>query len=373
MKTPRPLLPAVLLATTALLAACQSASRNQTPIDTLHARAASGDATAQFELGKLLDSPNSTSSTVPVHLALNFYELAAAQGHPEAAEHAGYYLLHRFGGETDHARALRWLLPASQAGRPRATELIATSYLRGQGVPQDPTQAFTWFERAAAQGSAEACFRLGYACANGQGAPRNEARAVAWFLQGAEKENSSSRACLGMMAWSGRGLPQDYAVARRWFEQAIASPGGNTWAPYMLGFMSENGHGAPPDLAQAATYYQQAATGGYYKATIRHALLSPNASPVELKWLVRDAERGNPVDQFLLGLVHQQGFGVPQSDEDALVWLELATTNPDYRMTAAHEAATLLRKQLPPDAVRKADQRIQTLREQFRQTPVNLF
>lgn len=372
MKTPRHLLPSLLLSATALLSACQS-SNHAMKSDDLLVRAESGDATAQFELGNRYDAPDNSSSPESIQQALVWYERAAAQGHMKAAEHAGYVLLNGLAGEPDHARAMKWLIPASDAGQTWATELIANSHLRGQGVPGDPAQAFTWFERAAAQGSAEALFRLGYACANGQGAPRDEARAVFWFLQGAEKGNSPSRACLGMMAWSGRGMPQDYAVARSWFEQAIASKGGNTWAPFMLGFMSENGHGTVRDMKQAAAYYQQAATGGYYQAKIRHALLANEIPPVELKWLVRNADRGSPVDQFLLGLVYQQGLGVPQNDEDALVWLELAATNPDYRMTAAHEAALRLRKQLPPDALRKADERIRTLSEQFRQTPINLF
>lgn len=372
MKTSRTRLPSVLLAAAALLSACQSPDAAMKP-DPLRARAEAGDAAAQFELGNSYDAPDNSSSPESVREALVWYERAAAQGHAKAAEHAGYVLLNGLAGEPDHARALKWLLPASEAGQPWATELIATSYLRGQGVTKNPIQACSWFERAAAQGSAEALFRLGYACANGQGAPRDEARAVAWFLQGAEKGNGSSRACLGMLAWSGRGLPRDYAVARRWFEQALAVKGGNTWAPFMLGLMSENGHGVPRDLAQAATCYQQSASGGYYQAKIRHALLANEVPPVELKWLVRGAERGNPIDQFLLGLACQQGLGVPKNNENALVWLELAAANPDFPLPAAREAATRLRTQLPPDTLRQADERIRTLREQFRQTPINLF
>ncbi|MEZ0295820.1 MAG: hypothetical protein ACAI35_05125, partial [Candidatus Methylacidiphilales bacterium] len=363
-------------------------------------KAESGNAEAQFQLGVLYDKPDDSSSTDDLKQALYWYEKAAAQQFPKAAEYAGYLLIKGMAGKiettqengtkvakTDHARALKWLLPESEAGSAFASELIGTSYLRGQGVDPDTTKALQFMERGAGQGSAECMFRMGYAYANAQGRPRDNAKAIEFFRKGAEAGNSSCCACLGTMAWAGRGMPQDYAIAKQWFERAMACRGGNSWAPYMLGLMSENGQGSPRDMKQAVHFYKEAAAGRYYYAKIRCSLLHAAGTADipdyqdDINWALQGAETGNPLNQFALGHGYLQGRkaypssdgqSLPQSDRDALIWLSLSAAD-KLNMVAATELCSTLRKRLPAEDLRVADERIAELRSKFNIDEVPLF
>jgi TPR repeat protein len=121
----------------------------------LQARAQSGDATAQFQLGTL--DYVGLGVVQDYTGAATLLKQAAAAGNAQAQCELGF--LYQTGSfaqgppPPDPADALPWYeKSAAQGDKWGAFALAALYQSGGQGVKPDPTQAQSWFAKAAAQG-----------------------------------------------------------------------------------------------------------------------------------------------------------------------------------------------------------------------------
>lgn len=112
------------------------------------------------------------------------YELAARQGHPEAAFNLGFMLYYGAGASAadcelipDREKAAPWLLRAAQTGKPRAQFLVGRMYKTGEGLTRSMDDAFDWLEKAANAGLTEAQYDLGLLYAQ----VGNRREAYFWF------------------------------------------------------------------------------------------------------------------------------------------------------------------------------------------------
>ncbi len=106
--------------------------------------AKSGDPSAQFVVGKVLDYGND-GVTQNQEEAVGWYRRAAEQGYPGAQFNMG------------------------------------SCYQLGEGVKEDKGQAVYWYRRAAIQGDADSQYMLGLCYARGEGVATNSSKAIAWF------------------------------------------------------------------------------------------------------------------------------------------------------------------------------------------------
>ena len=142
------------------------------------------------------------------------------------------------------------------------------------------------------------------------------------------------------------GAPQAGIEAIKWYRHAAEQ--GNADAQTNLGFCYEFGHGVPQDIAEAAKWYRMAAVQGCADAQnklvvgIQSGRIVPLDNEEEWKWYLSEekarvvrsskkgAERGEMMDQFVLGLHYEKGFGGPQDLSEAYKWLKLAAAqNPN--------------------------------------------
>ncbi|MCT7946270.1 tetratricopeptide repeat protein [Shewanella septentrionalis] len=155
----------------------------------LKPNAEAGDATFQYELGLLYErqpllDPDATQ-------AINWFEKAAAQQHPDADYHLG---------------ALYW-----HDGR----------------VTSDYSKAREYFEKSAAAGDELAKDDLGHMLAAGQGGPKDLARAEALLSERAA-DDDFRQYYLGKRFLYGEDFAVDYDKARHWLSQSVAR--GNDFA-----------------------------------------------------------------------------------------------------------------------------------------------
>ena len=143
-----------------------AALSGQRTVPELQALAAQGDASAQFNLGRL----HVTGTGVP----------------------------------QDDATAARWYRRAAEQGHAGAQHSLGVRYDSGQGVSEDDTEAVLWYTRAAQQQHWEAQFRLGRMYANGTGVNQDNVQAVQWFRLAAAQGNIHAQECLLRMTKEGR-------------------------------------------------------------------------------------------------------------------------------------------------------------------------
>ncbi|KAJ1457123.1 hypothetical protein M885DRAFT_427031, partial [Pelagophyceae sp. CCMP2097] len=117
--------------------------------------------------------------------AVQFYELAAAQGNAIAQNKLGVCYQHGTGVKINYKTAAQWYRRAAEQGCPRAQRSIGVLFNEGRGVAKSSEKAVKWYRFAAAQGEPDALFSLGVCYANGRGVPRDYDEALRLYKRAA--------------------------------------------------------------------------------------------------------------------------------------------------------------------------------------------
>ena len=271
----------------------------------------------------------------------------------------------------------RWRRIAAENGNTEAQLSIGEYYelgLTGCGISKDYAQAAVWYLKAAEQGDWLAQDSLASLYNNGQGVAQDYSKAAIWWRKAAEQGDANSQFYLGLAYFDGKGVPNDSKQAVQWFEKAAEPRKGNTapeeWvrntanrntakAEYMLGLAYSYGEGVPQNYVEAASWYRRAAdkgdagaqsdlgelylNGGVLKEKDgsegkNQPLVRDNGGGIFQKdyglaafWLRKAAEQGDSGAQNDLGLLYEDGNGVPQDYAEAYFWYSVAVAKtPTY-------------------------------------------
>jgi TPR repeat protein len=242
------------------------ATLSSAEISDLQKRADSGDAAAQFALGKAYESGN---------------------GLPKRTDQAAI-----------------WYRKAAEQGNEKAQNSLAVLYWTGNGVDKDKAEAVRWYRRAARQGNSNAMFNLGAAYYNGEGVGINDILAYAWFLLSSERGNTSGQDAAKRSQGEHGGAFNDACLA--------------------IGQMYEKGEDLPRNPEMAADWYRKAADHGSGEATMRLAALYLQSSDYSRarQWCEAAAKNKNPAGYYCLGYLYQHGFGVDANPREAFRWYQ---------------------------------------------------
>ena len=141
----------------------------------------------------------------------------ANTGNAEAQFNLGTIYDLGLGVKQDPVKAATWYRKAAEQGYAHAQSTLAALYFGGEGVPQDYAQAAEWYRKAAEQGLAEAQYNLGQIYAFGRSVPQDYELAIKWYRKAADQGNVDAQYNLGTLFMHGQGVPQDYSQAAVWF------------------------------------------------------------------------------------------------------------------------------------------------------------
>ena len=193
-------------------------------------------------------------------------------------------------GSTAPQEALRWFEMAAAQGHSDAAKLAGLMYLGGSDIPQDQSKAIEWLSVAAQQDNPDAWFFMGQANNKGWGVPRNTVEAARWFLRAAERGHSYAQGHLATRYEKGKGVPADFQEALRWYQDAAR--GGHDSSAFRLGCLYEEGTHVEQNYHEAQGWFEQVVCRGH--------------GPVKVHAMIR------------LGSIHQRGLtGVVDSAEAA--------------------------------------------------------
>ena len=211
--------------------------------------------------------------------------------------------------------------PLAEQGDAEAQFYLGEMYSNGRGVPRDDEEAVNWYMLAAEQGNARAQNSLGWMYSSGDGVPEDDEEAVKWFTLAAEQGYARAQFRLGdiyasfatFSVWEGviEGGPEDDEEAVKWF--TLAAEQGYVWAQFYLGWMYDKGHGVPEDDVYAYMWWNIASSLGNENATDHKETVAENMTRSQI------AEA-----QFNLGLMYDNGDGVPEDNREAVKWWTLA-------------------------------------------------
>ncbi len=344
----------------------------------LWARANSGDADAQNELGCTCYTGQGVS--IDYAEAFRWFQKAAGQGNAFGQQNLAICYEYGNGIEKDMSMARDWYRKAADQGHPGAQYRLGEIYYRGNGVSKAYVQAFMLFQLSAAQGYVAALDRMGDCFYWGNGTEKSYAKAVEWYQKAVDRGNPYAMYSLGFCYKHGQGVAEDKKKAALLFYEAAqkgssaaqkeldtidpneslhladclyygrgvdknrtkaipyflkAAEAGIRYAEYSLGFCYENGQGIKADSSEAFSWYQKAAKHGNV-TSMRHLAdcylygkgVNKDASTAVM-WYVKAAESDDAVARRQLGICYANGLGVPMDLLKAMDYFQKAMERSD--------------------------------------------
>ena len=221
-----------------------------------------------------------------------------------------------FGGESLSRDALR-----AQFGYPVYQEVFGEYLLPGRSVIQDQALALAWLKKAAAQGSDGAENTLGRLYSGEEGVQPDLAVSADWFRKAGEHGGGYSRYRLGRMYENGLGVPQDDIQAYKWYVLATRTPGYPIFHAIIDAAVArETQRLTPHQLDEAKALVE--AWNPLPRTPAQQITDADQAQDpqVALRILQPMAAGGQPMAQYMLGLMYEHGKGVTLDYGAAADW-----------------------------------------------------
>jgi TPR repeat protein/serine/threonine protein kinase len=196
--------------------------------------------------------------------AREYYEMAAAANHRDAAYSLGWLYEFGQGVPQDYVKAREWYEKsvALERGGGIALYRLGRIYDLGLGTSQDYAKARQWYEKAAAAGNPDGDYGQAWLYFEGKGVKADAAKAKELLEKSvAAGGGADTLYSLGYFhATGGPGLPQNLVTAREWYRKAVAK--GSSWGMERLAILLDEGRGGPADYQGAAEWLLEAARKG---------------------------------------------------------------------------------------------------------------
>ncbi|MGE5707709.1 MAG: UvrD-helicase domain-containing protein, partial [Bacteroidota bacterium] len=271
------------------------------------AAAEKGHPEAQFELARLLFAET-------VREATRWYQRAAEAGHVPAMHALGEIHYYGEAGKEDPEAAAHWYRAAAERGH--APSQYSLGFMLSHGLPRDPAAAVHWLRLAAEQGHREAQHELGETYQQDE----HPEEALHWFSLAAQSEHPDSLYRLGRFL-----LKQGDPAAQDWLHRAAEK--GHPGAQFELSTVYADSR----EISLA--WCRKAAEQGHVDAQYRlgFTFFQEGEARRAIPWFSRAAEQGDEMSMVYLGLIYEEGRGVPVDRERALHWYGLAAERGEPR------------------------------------------
>ena len=298
------------------------------------AKADTGDATAQVELGEAYEDGKGVRQDE--RFAAVLYRKAADQGNATAQNHLGPMYLAGGGVERNKADAVKWFRQAAKQKHPKAMFNLGAAYFNGDGVAIDDSAALAWFSLAQEAGSDVA-----------NDAVQRFATSKAYVMEDAWVK-------IGDMYLEGSELSKNPSEAIKWYRKA-AGLGSPEVQVKLAGLLTERQGDARPgealDLCTKAAK-QNYAPGAFCVGLILQRGLGVSPNPSEAaKWFQAAADRGHASAMLFLGEMYWKGSGVKIDKGLAYRYIYIAST---ANLLIAQQDEAQLEKEMSPKEVEKA-------------------
>lgn len=270
-----------------------------------------GHAQAQYNLGIIRNLDKSTAE------GRNWFLKAAKQGHVLAQYHLGesffhgyYFYNHGYIGK-DNEQAIKWLSIAVEGNCSMAMTSLGDVYFNDDKYEE----AVQWYRKAARFGNSMALRNLAYCYENGFGVEKNDAESNRLSQQAKEIEQKEKFA----VRRNDEDLDRNYEYISTWYRKLAEQ--GSAPSQYLYGMCLYEGNGVEKDEETALEYLSQSANNGYTKAQVELGLIKSKISDSKaIKWFKRAAELGDSAGQFYYGDCFYRGRGVNKNMAEAVKW-----------------------------------------------------
>jgi len=282
-----------------------------------------------------------------IMVAIEHFNLAANQGHADA-----YYFLGRFYGlgdgvSIDYNLAMDHYRKGASLGSAKCGYAIGLMLHTGTGVDKDEEAAKEYFKKnyeillmEAEKKDPVSIHILGTYYYYGFNVQRYIFKAIEWFLKASELGYSDSQYMLGMIYETIGHDEKQAESAKHYYE--LAAKQDHPYAQYALAVNALE----EQQWSTAEIYLERAASQQYGLAAFTLGLYYHEKEPKyplkAFEWFMVAAKQGHTEAEYYVGLYYQNGKGVAQNIDQAVLWYEKAALKKDKN--ALYHLAMLLIK-----------------------------
>jgi hypothetical protein len=277
------------LASLAMLIASQLLASPPAPaVSELEAAASSGNATAQFQLGRAYFRGSGVAADKAK--AHEWILKSAEQGNPDAITSMGYFYSQGVVLEKDEAKAIEWFRKGAETGSPKSQMNLGLMLRQGKTITLNHTESMEWLEKAASTGDPDAVRTLGQLYFLGDTllmpAPQ---KSIPYLTQAAEAGDPVSQNMLGVSYREGYTGRVDREMAKEWFQKAavLGEVKAQSNLAHILGVESP----ASPDRKEALKWLLIAKDQGEATSTKTYKEILSTIPPVLLAAAQKEANK----------------------------------------------------------------------------------
>lgn len=224
----------------------------------------------------------------------------------------------------------------AERGDTESQAVLGSMYVNGIAVKQDFDKGIPWLQKAA-ENSAEVQAQLGAIYSSSHFTIKNYTIAYNWYLKAAQQKNSDALFSLGKMLWLGRGVIKSHANDIKAIQYLAQSAElGNSGAALSLADIYFHGvDKVARDLVLANKFYHIAANAGSVSAELNLGKQYFFGWGVEqsdinaLLWFEKAAASKDATAQYYMGFIFEHGRSVPVDLVRAAVWYKRSALNGD--------------------------------------------
>ena len=224
----------------------------------------------------------------------------------------------------DYPAALKHLISLANSGNAAAQLQLGTMNELGQGVPPNAQRAVAQYRQAAELGNAEAQYRLGEKYELGEGVAQDKKAAARWYEKSAAQGNSKAKAKLNAEAQSAKlavaaelaywnNVKAKQAAEAKAKEEAEALATKRAIAAELAYWNKIK------ETQQSATATQTAKLPAKNEFQLGLEAYQKGDYPAALERLIPLANKGDAAAQLQLGIMNEQGQGVPKNAQRAVL------------------------------------------------------
>lgn len=286
------------------------------------------------------------------HEAFIIYSELAEIGDPIAQYHIGKMYQYGFGMSVNLQRAYNWFMKAANQNYDEAQFEIGLAYNNGDGIEEDKQKGLEWLEKSSEQGCLMAQFALG-ALLYG----RDMKKAEHWLRKASIKGHNAAQYYLGIIylheyqnykkaeewleksAYSGLSIAQvylariymnedygllNYTTSLFWLDKAVEK--NDAEAQFLMGLHFMQGLSVEKDLDLARELFEKSASQDYAAAkTYVGSYYSHEGNYSEaFNYFQSASEQNDPLGQYFLGELYEEGNGVSRNIDKAKEYYQLA-------------------------------------------------
>jgi TPR repeat protein len=260
--------------------------------------------------------------------ALEYFRVAANQGHSDAQFQAGKLCKYIFRNQKNNDEGNMWITKAAEQDHAEAMFNLWTFYFQGYGVERNRKKAFTYLEKSASLGFVPALHQLGVQYEQGIETEIDGKKAFEYFKEAADKNHPMACYDMGNLYSRGLGVEKNFEKAFSYYK--VSADQGHPGGQAQLGNCYENGQGTAKNLAEAINWYSKAADkkdtiGNYNLGQLYfHGKGVHKDHKIAFNYFKVSADEGYTDAQYQLGNCYEDGQGTERNITEAIHWYSKA-------------------------------------------------